>query len=162
MNAVVRRVATPVVVGTALAVAFGAGVAGAYYRSAVRETGTGTATPVAADPFTLTATGAVGTGLFPGGPGADVTVTITNPYTRPITVSTVAAAGVVSATPVAGRTCATHAVAVAAPTSGLPVTVPASSSRTVTLSGAVTMGTTAESGCQGATFSVPFQVSGSL
>jgi len=163
VNPAVRRVATPAIVGTGLAVVLGAGVAGAFYQSNVQSTGTGTATPISADtPLGLSATGAVGTGLYPGGPGVDVTVTITNPYTRPVTVLAAAAAGAVSATPVAGQTCATHAVAVTAPSSGLPVAVPANGSVSVTLQDVAQMGTNAENGCQGATFTIPFRVSGRL
>lgn len=162
MNVVVRRLATPALVGTGLAVVLGAGVAGAYYESNVKSTGTGKVTPVDATPLTLDATGSAAAGLYPGGPGADVTVTITNPHTRPVTVSALTAAGAVGVTPLAGQTCATHGVAVAAPGSGLPVTVPAQDSVTVTLTGAAAMGSNADNGCQGATFTIPFHIAGQL
>ncbi len=163
MNRAVRRVATPAVVGTGLFAVLGMGVAGAFYQSNVQSTGTGKATPAAATtPLGLSATGAVGTGLYPGGPGVDVTVTITNPYSRPVTILAAAAAGAVQAVPVSGQTCATHGVAVTAPSSGLPVTVPANDSVSVTLQDVAQMGSNAENGCQGATFTIPFQVTGRL
>lgn len=162
MNAVVRRLATPAVVGTGLVAVLGAGVATAYYGSTVAESATGSATPTPVTPVTLAATGSASAGLYPGGPGANVTVTITNPYTRAVTISGVAPAGTVTAAPVAGQTCATHGVTVTAPASGLPVTVPASSTSTVTLAGVVQLGGDAENGCQGAAFTIPFQVTGRL
>lgn len=163
MNALVRRLATPAVVGTGLAVVLGAGVATAYLGTVVQSTGSGSATPVAANtPLTLTATGSVGTGLFPGGPGADVTVSVANPYEMPVDVTGVVAAGAVVVDPLPGRTCAGHGVAVSTPSAGLPATIPASSTGSVTLTAVVTMDANAESGCQGATFTIPFQVTGRL
>ena len=161
MSAVLRRVMTPAVVGTGLAVVLG-GAAAAAYRAGVSTSGTGGATPAAATPLTLTATGTVSTSLYPGGPGADVTVVVTNPHGVPVTVTGVGAAGAVTATPVEGRVCATHGVTVVAPVSGLPAVVPARSSVTLTLRGVATMGLAAESGCQGASFTIPFTVTGRL
>lgn len=162
MSATVRRLATPVVVGTGLAIVLGAGVAGAYYQSGLASSGSGNATPIATTPLTLTTTGSVSTGLYPGGSGANVTFSVTNPYTRPIAVTGVSLAGSITVVPVSGRTCVTTGVSVSAPTSGLPVSVPASGTVSVTLTGVVTMSAAAESGCQGATFTVPFQVTGKL
>lgn len=158
-----RRLATPAFVGTGLAVVLGAGVASAYLTSNVAATGTGTATPLSdTTPLALAATGSVGTGLYPGGPGADVTITVTNPYGEPVDVTAVVAAGAITANPLPGRTCATHGVTLATPSAGLPATIPASGSDTVTLTAVATMSLTADSGCQGATFTIPFQVTGQL
>lgn len=162
MTRAVRLVSTPVVLACGAVVLF-AGVAAAAYRSNVAATGTGRATPAAAGAtLTLTVTGTAATGLYPGGPGADVTVTLANPYDRPVTVTAVTAAGPVVATPVSGRACVSHAVTLAAPASGLPATVPAAGSATITLRAAMTMGLASDSGCQGASFAVPLTILGRL
>lgn len=162
MNRTVARVATPVAVGTALAFVVGTGTAWAYYGGMVKQTGTGSATPVAATALSIAATGSVSTGLFPGGPGADVTISVTNPHSVPVRVTSASSAGAVVATPLAGRTCATHGVTLATPTSGLPATIPAGGTASITLAGLAKMGTSAENGCQGATFTIPIQVVGTL
>ena len=163
MTRLVHRVCTPAAVATGLVVTVLAGAAAAAYRSGVASTGTGRATPAAAGAtLTLAANGAAGTGLYPNGPGADVTVTVTNPYAGPVTVTAVAAAGAITATPAAGRTCATHDVTLVTPSSGLPATVPASGTATITLRAVVRMGPAAESGCQGASFTMPINVTGTL
>lgn len=155
-----RRVATPVV-GTAVAVVALAGVAGAYYQSTLATSGTGSAKTASLQTVTFTVTGvASSAGLYPGGAGADLTVTVANPYGQAITVQSLASAGTVTATGGTG-TCTTTGITVATP-GGLPATVDASSTRTLTLTGAVTMGLTADSGCQGATFTIPLKVTGQL
>lgn len=158
MNATVRRVATPAVIGTALAATLGSGVALAHYRSNVGTSGTGSAsTASVSGPFTLTVTGTVSTGLYPGGPGADVTVAVTNPFSRPLSVRSFFATAIA---PVAG--CTTTGLTVASPTN-LPVTVPVGSSPTsITFNDLVKMGTSASNGCQGAAFTITFQATGQM
>lgn len=146
-----------------VALVVAAGIASAYYTGGAVLTATGAATPLdTSATLTLDATGAVSSGLFPGGPGADVTVTVTNPYAHAVLVTSVVGAGAVSAVPLAGRTCAVHGVSVVAPSSGLPATVPASSSVSLTLAAVAVMSAAAENGCQGATFTVPFHLIGQL
>lgn len=162
MTALLRRVATSTT-GTCVAIVVAAGIAAAYYTATPDLVGTGSATPLdTSSTLTLTATGTVSTGLYPGGPGADVTVTLANPYAHPVTVTQVVGAGAITASPLGGRTCAAHDVTLAAPSAGLPATVAASSSVSLTLPGVAVMGATAESGCQGATFTIPFHVVGQL
>jgi hypothetical protein len=140
-----------------------AGLAYASYQTLVAPSGTGSATPVNALPLTLDVTGTVSTDLYPGGPGASVTITVANPYARPISVTALTTAGDVVVTPLSGRTCATTGITVQAPDSGLPLTVGANAtSASVTLPAVVKMGTSADSGCQGATFTIPFKVTGQL
>lgn len=158
----VHRLAVPVS-GAALLTVLGAGLAFAYYGSNVSTSGTGRATPIATSTVTLTVTGTVSTNLYPGGAGASVTISVANPYSRPLAITGIAATGSVTVTPVPGRTCANTGITVNAPTSGLPVSVPASTTvSNVTLPGTVKMGTGADNGCQGATFQIPFQVTGQL
>lgn len=158
----VARVVTPVGIGTALAFVVGTGTAWGYYSGMVTQTGTGSATPAADTPLSIAATGSVSTGLYPGGPGVDVTLSVTNPHSVPVVVTAVTSGGTITATPLAGRTCATHGVTLGAPTSGLPATIAAGATATVTLGGVATMGMTAENGCQGASFSIPVKVAGKL
>ena len=130
-----------------------AGVATAWY-SVSGATGTGSATPLdTSATLTLTANGVVSGGLYPGGPGADVTVSVTNPYAHPVTLT--AATGTVAVS------CTTPDVTLATP-GGLPVTVPASATTPVTLTGLVAMGTGAGNDCQGATVTVTFRLTGRL
>jgi hypothetical protein len=157
--ALLRRLGTPAAVGVVLALGLG-GAAYASYRSAVAATGTGSAVTSATQTVTLTVTGAVSTGLYPGGPGASVTVQVANPYARPISITSIS-----GGTPVVtGGTgpCTTTGIAFAQPSSGLPLAVPANGSASVSLPGVVTMGTNADSGCQGASFAIAFTVTGTL
>ena len=159
MNAALRRVATPVLAGSVLALLAG-GAAVAYYKSNVATSGTGSAATAATQAVTLNTTAAVSTGVYPGGPGADITISVTNPYARAIAVNAIAINGTITIAGASG-TCTTTGLAIAAPTQ-LPVSVPASTTLSVTLTSVVKMGLTADSGCQGATFTIPLQVTGQL
>ncbi|HEU0131551.1 MAG TPA: hypothetical protein VFQ85_11245 [Mycobacteriales bacterium] len=160
MNATARRVAVPLI-GTAVVTVTLAGVATGYYRSVIAPTGTGSAGAANVTAPTFTVTGTVSTGLYPGGPGATMTVTVANPNTRPIAVQSLASAGTVTVSGASG-TCTTTGLSVASAPTGLPATVGAGSTVTLTLTGAVTMGLTADSGCQGASFTIPLKVTGQL
>jgi hypothetical protein len=160
MNAATRRVATPLL-GTAVVTVTLAGVATGYYRSVVASTGTGSAATSGVTAPTFTVTGTVSTGLYPGGPGATMTVTVHNANSRAIAVQSLASAGTVTVSGASG-TCTTTGLTVNAAPSALPASVPAGSTVTLTLTGAVTMGLTADSGCQGATFTIPLKVTGQL
>lgn len=157
MNTLLRRIATPAVVGTGLAVVLGAGVASAYFGSGVAASGTGTATPATPGPLAFDVVGSVGTGLYPGGPGANLTLSVVNPYDQDITIESLVVTGTVTAAPVS---CANPALTISA--TGLPMTVAADSVGNLVLSGVVTMGLSADSACQGATFSIPLKVTGRL
>jgi hypothetical protein len=136
----------------------GTGTAVAYWAAA--GAGSGTAAAGTAQPLsTVTTSASVSSLLYPGGPAADVTLAVQNPNPYPVTVTGVAVDGAVTATGGIG-TCATHGVSLVAPTGGLPFTVSPSATATVTLSGAATMSTAAENGCQGATFTLPVSLTG--
>jgi len=137
------------------------GVGYAYYATATSASGTGTATAAGTKVVTLSVTGTVSSGLYPGGSGASVTVSVTNPYGSPLTVSAVTA-GTPVVTPVSGSTCANAALTVGQPASGLPYTVAAGATTSRTLTGVVTMGAAADNGCQGATVVVPLRVTGTV
>jgi hypothetical protein len=153
------RVTATVAVGTAAAVVLAAGVASAYYLTAVAPTGTGTAA-TANGTVTLAITGSSTAALYPGGPAGSVTVTVANTFTRPVTVNALQAG-----TPVITNApgCTDADLSLTAPTSGLPLVVAASSTSVpTTLPGVVSMGTNAQSACQGATITIPFTVTGQL
>lgn len=162
MNAILigRRLTVPVV-AAAIATVVTAGVAAAWYQSNVRSTGTGSASTAATQTVTLTTTGAVSTGVYPGGPGADITISVTNPYANlPIALNSIAINGSIGVTGALG-TCTTTGLAIAAPAQ-LPATVNGGATLSLTLTSVVKMGLTADSGCQGATFTIPLQVTGKL
>ena len=143
-----RRVIAAAVVAVGV---LGTGAGWAYYRAAVLSGGAATATTATALPLTTTATTA-GATLYPGATGSLV-VRVTNPNAAAVRVRSVAANGTVTA-------CTTPAVTVTTPAGGLPFTLAAGETRTVTLAGAVAMGAGASSDCQGKTLTVPVLMNG--
>ena len=136
------------------------GVALAYRLGAVNGSGTGAATS-ANGSAVLAITASSSTGLYPGGPAGSVTITVQNTYTRPITISAIA--GGTPSVDSGHSTCTNPDITIQVPSSGLPLTVPASSTSAPTvLNGVVKMGTNAQSACQGATITIPFTVTGQL
>ena len=112
--------------------------------------------------YPLPANSTPATGYGSGTVGS-VATTVTNPNPFPVTITT-AAIGSVTTNPLTGRTCAAGSVlpTTSAPiTLSPPVTLAADSGPTaVTVPGALYMVSTAENGCQGASFSVPVTVTG--
>ena len=100
---------------------------------------------------------------YGSGTVGSVSTTVANPNPFPVTITS-AIVGSVTSSPLGGRTCAAGSVL---PTSSAPialsppVTLAAGSAPTaVTVPGALYMVSTAEDGCQGASFSVPVTVTG--
>jgi hypothetical protein len=100
---------------------------------------------------------------YGSGTVGSVSTTVANPNPFPVTITSVTV-GSVTSSPLGGRTCAAGSVL---PTSSAPialsppVTLAAGSAPTaVTVPGALYMVSTAEDGCQGASFSVPVTVTG--
>jgi hypothetical protein len=154
--------ALPVRLGVAAGIitaVVGSGVAYSYWTS--KASGTGSAAIGTAQNLTNDASVAASTTskLYPGGPASDVVTKVNNPNAFAVTV-TAATFGTVSVSGASG-TCTTTGLTFSAPTSGLPVTIPANGSATITLAGAATMGTTADSGCQNATFTVNLSLTAS-
>lgn len=142
-----------------LLVPFLGGAAYAYYATTMSTHGAGTASAAGTRTVTLAVDGTVSTGLYPGGPGASVTVSVTNPYATTLTLTAVSA-GTPVVTPASGRTCADAALTVAQPASGLPFAVAGGATASATLARVVSMGAAAGNGCQGATVVVPLRVTG--
>lgn len=149
-----RRMAAGAVATVAISL-----VGGAAY-AVWHSTGTGTSTAKAGTTSALTASATITGTLRPGGPSRDLAVSVTNPNAQAITVTTIALNGSVTASGGSG-TCATTGVTVTLPGS-ISLAVPANSTRTYTATGAVTMSTASESGCQGATFTVPLRATGRM
>ena len=104
----------------------------------------------------VTATVGTVTGdLFPGGTG-DVKLTFANGNSFPVKVTAVVADGAVTASGGAG-TCSTTGVSFGAQ-SGLTLAVAASGTLAHTFTGAASMDNTSDSGCQGATFTIPVKI----
>ena len=149
----VRRV---VVVTAIVTATMGGGIAIAAWTSS----GTGTAgakAGTAAAPTTSTADlTALTPLLYPGATGpARILVNNPNPY--PVKVVSVTSNGTATGTGGSG-TCVTTGITWNAQTPTTGNTVSANGSATLTLPGAVAMSTSVDDGCQGATFSIPVQV----
>ena len=164
------RLVPAVVAATTLGLGLFAGTAYAYF--AVTGSGTGQASvghlqPVVVEHATATVTGL----LFPGGTGA-LELRITNPNPFAVRVVGVAQDGPVTVTgggsgctsdtgtwPV--LTLGTSGVSVATTTSvasGLDLSVPASTTATLTVANGASMATSSNTTCQGATFHIPVTV----
>lgn len=143
----------------ALCLLAGGGTAYAYWAS----TGSGTGAAAAAAMQTVTVDALVAgdsnsTSLVPGGT-ADVVLRASNPNGFAVQLYAVAASGAVTAD-AAHPGCTTTGVSFTAPaTPPTPaVTIPANSSRLVTLPGAASMSVLSQAACQGATFKIPVTV----
>jgi hypothetical protein len=148
--------ATVLIALAALAAALGAaGIAvAAWLSSGSGKPGLAAATALA--PTTTAVAGsAVTTGLLTPGTTGTAVVTVTNPNPYRVKVLTIGPNGAATATGGAG-TCATTGVTFTVQQPGVVLAAKASS--TLTLAGAVAMSTTSETGCQGATFTVPVTV----
>lgn len=133
------------------------GVAWAWWSTSGAGTANGSA--IATVALTTTASTANATTLVPGG-AADLVVTVTNPNSRAVTLTsatldssrTVTVAGAVGP-------CTAPPLAVSAT---LDQPLAAGATTTVTLPSAVTLGASAASGCQGASFTVPVTLVGRM
>lgn len=118
--------------------------------------GAGTATAASGTTRVLGVTAAVSGSLRPGG-AADILVTVSNPNSAAVTVTSLALAGSVTAS--AG--CTTPGVTVTLPGS-TNLAVPAGGNASLTVSNGLGMTTSSSSDCQGATFTIPLQATGRL
>jgi hypothetical protein len=149
-----RRFATGVL--GMLALIFAGGTAYAVWHA----TGVGASTAATTTPQALTASATITGTLRPGGPSRDLAVSVTNPNAQAVTMTALALNGAVTETGSIGS-CTTTGVTVTLPPS-ISLAVPAGATRMYTATGAVTMSTASESGCQGAVFTVPLKVTGGL
>ena len=141
-----RRRIVAIVVGTAGALAATA----AFAAWTVGGGGTGTATATSASALT-TSVATTTAALYPGITGANLYLTVNNPNPFPVAITSVNANG--AAVPDAGHpTCSTTGVSFT--TTAVTQTVPASGSLSFTAAG-VSMSNASDTGCQGATFTIP-------
>ena len=148
--------ATVLIAFAALAAALGAaGIAvAAWLSSGSGRPGVSAGNALA--PTTSTVAGsAVTSGLLVPGATGTAVVTVTNPNPYRVRVLALAPGGAVTASGGVG-TCATTGITFTAQQPG--VTLAAGAGTTLTLPGAVAMSTASETGCQGATFTVPITV----
>lgn len=147
-----------IAVGTATAVVFVAGVASAYYLTSVSGSGTGSATPAANNSAAITFAASSITGLVPGAPAVDATVTFTNPNSYAVNY----AGKTVSVSSVSGPAgCADNTVALLSGSAPLPagilgagltttVTVPVSMADSLTVN---------QNACAGASLTITYSAS---
>lgn len=140
----------------ALFVALAAGAAYAYFTSHGSGTGhgtTGTIQPVTVAAFVGGDTPS--STLLPGGT-ADVIVRVSNPNAFSVKLVSVSGNGTITASGGIG-TCTTTGVTFTNQ-SGLSATIAASGTTLVHLAGAANMSSASQTGCQGATFSIPVSI----
>jgi hypothetical protein len=131
--------------------------AGAAYGSFVAAgSGSGAASVGTAQSVTvLAATGTPTSKLIPGG-SADLTVTLDNPNSYPVSIVSITQNG--SVNPVGGiGSCSNTGVTVPTQT-GLNIAVASGSSVNVDIPNGASMDATSDSGCQGASFQIPVNI----
>jgi hypothetical protein len=139
-----------VVLATAGVLTFGTGVALGYYNAGID------ASPVTATAgegvLALHAVAEPSAPLFPGGPAADLRVTVRNPFDAPVRVTGIT--GTASG-------CTTPDLQVVAPPQ-LPLDLAARAEVTTTLTGVVRLGPAASDDCQGRALVVRYVLTGEL
>lgn len=153
-----KRTVAVATIATALAGVLSTGVAEAYLveTANVSPTGTaGTITPGGAPNGTVTVTAGSTAGsaiLYPGGPAGDLTMSVTNTNSRPVSVT-----GIQLSTAGGVTGCA---LTLSIPAASLPLSIPANQSTPLAekLTGVLTMGAAATSSCEGSTLSIPLTV----
>lgn len=139
------------VISTGVGLALAAGVAWAAWTA----TGSGSAASGATTALALTtvdATALASAQLYPGGSG-DVVVKVHNPNPFAVTVSQVVGNGAITSDKGAACNAATGLTFTGR--TDLAVSIPASTTTTITLAGAAAMDGTSNDACQGAVFTIP-------
>ncbi|HEY5304197.1 MAG TPA: hypothetical protein VIJ86_09095 [Acidimicrobiales bacterium] len=151
-----RWLRMPLVLGAvvALVVGLGAGTAFAFFTSS--GSGSGTATVGTVQSVTVVeASGTPTRKLYPGASG-DLLVKLNNPNSYAVNIVSVTGNGTVKGSGGVG-TCTTTGVTVATGT-GFPIAVAPGNNVSVVVPNGVSMDTTSDSGCQGATFQIPVTI----
>jgi hypothetical protein len=143
-----------------------AGAAVVYASFSATGTGSGQAGAVTAQSITITAASCPGNGdLYPGGPAGAICFTLKNPNPYPVTLTSVTYLPSNAAIVATSASCAAANVSIAtgAPTTLVtPLTVAAGQTTgTLSISGVIQMVSTADDGCQGASFLVQIALNGS-
>lgn len=152
---VLRRGQLGLVIAAAVTLIIGLGTGTAYAYFTSTGLGTGSATAGTLQAVTVqAATVSPSTPLSPGVTG-DVVLNVNNPNTSAVSLVSVSY-GTITAVGGIG-TCTTTGITLNTPTN-LPYTINASGTTSVDLAGAATMGSSSQTGCQGATFSIPVTI----
>lgn len=139
----------------ALVIGLGAGSAYAYFATP----GSGSTATTAGSPSPVTvlhSTGTVTNGLFPGGTG-DLRLTLNNPNNDQVTITSVSGNGAVTGSGGVGS-CSSTGVSVTPGLTGLTVAVAPGNPVSVVIPGAASMNASSDDGCEGATFSIPVNI----
>lgn len=153
VRAVRRSVA---VLGAVLVLGLGAGRSFAYFTAHGGSGSAAGATGALTGVVVQAANASVASTLLPGGT-ADLVVTVYNPNSVAVTVTSVAQNGALTVSGGTGCTSANAGVSVTT-TTGLSQPAAAGVTTTFHLASAAAMATTSASGCQGAVFQVPVTV----
>ena len=97
--------------------------------------------------------------LYPGGIG-DVKLSVSNPNPAPITITGVSGNGTITSDK--GAACNASTGVTFTNQTGLSQVVPASGTATFTLSGSAAMSTASDNACQGAIFTIPISLTGTV
>jgi hypothetical protein len=127
------------------------GAAAAFAAWTVGGGGSGTATATSAQNLT-TSVATTSATLYPGITGANLALTVNNPNPFAVTITSVNANG--AAVPDAAHASACVVTGVSFATTATSKVVPANGSSSFTIAG-VSMTNASDTGCQGATFTVP-------
>ncbi len=152
-----RWMRMPLVLGAviALVLGLGAGTAYAYFTSTGH--GSGAASAGTASPVTVVqASGTVNSKLYPGA-SADLLVELNNPNSYSVNIVGVTA-GTGTVTGTSGVSTCTNTEVTVPTQTGLSIAVAPGNGILVHIPNGVAMGTTPDSGCQGATFQVPVTI----
>jgi hypothetical protein len=106
---------------------------------------------------TVDASASTAATLYPGATG-HVKITISNPNSYPVRVTSVTGNGAITSDQ--GAACDASTGVTYADQTGLSLDVAAGGSQTFTLTGAVSMSNASDNSCQGAVFSIPVSLSG--
>jgi hypothetical protein len=154
-----RRTVRRVVAGTlTTGVILTAGVAFAAWTAGGSGNGYAKAGTVGAL-TTVDASASTTAQLYPGGTG-DVKITISNPNSFPVTVTGVSGNGTITSD--AGAGCNSSTGVTFTNTTGLTEVAAASTTTTITLANKASMSSSSANACQGAVFTIPVTLTGTV
>jgi hypothetical protein len=154
-----RRTMTKVIAGTlTTGVILTAGIAFAAWTAGGSGNGYAKAATVGAL-TTVDASASTTAQLYPGGTG-DVKITVSNPNAFPVTVTGVSGSGTITSN--AGATCTNATGVTFTDTTGLTDVAAASTTTTITLTNKASMSNSSNNACQGAIFTIPVTLTGTV
>ena len=143
----------PLVLGSVLALVTGLGAGSSYAYFKSTGAGNGSAAAGTLQPVSATV-GSPTNPLFPGGAAGDVALTVKNPNSFAVTLTSVTGNGTITASGGIG-TCNTTGVSFAGFSGNISITAVNGGTQTVDLPAKASMSSSSQNGCQGATFTIP-------